>query len=151
MCVLCVCVCLLFNRVCVYACQCECVCVCVCVCMSALMYFMHICPPASSCKKSLFFFPELYLRTKFGFVQASVLLEMVSKLEKMVHRLSEHSSQDTEDSSTVGRMALYTLMPLSRVLAAKHPVTFLQVPLLFAYLLVCLFAVLVNKQCCKPA
>ena len=122
-----------------------CVCVCMHVCVCTHVYH-HICPPASNCKKSLVFSPELYLRTNFCFVQTSVLLEMVSKLEKMVHRLSERSSQDTEDSSTVGRMALYTLMPLSRVLAAKHPVTFLQVPLLFACLLVCLFVCCFGKQ-----
>ena len=74
-------------------------------------------------------------------MQTSVLLEVVSKLEKLVRRLCEHSSQDSEETATNGRMALYTLMPLSRVLAASHPVTFLQV----ALLLVCVLACLVRK------
>ena len=80
-------------------------------------------------------------RAKFYCVQTSVLLEVVSKLEKLVRRLCEHSSQDSEETATNGRMALYTLMPLNRVLAASHPVTFLQV----ALLLVCVLACLVRK------
>lgn len=57
----------------------------------------------------------------------SVLLGMVSKLQKSVQQLQQQNSTHCEEVANNGKMALYTLMLLCRVLGAQHHVTFLQV------------------------
>ncbi|XP_070194933.1 HEAT repeat-containing protein 1-like isoform X2 [Littorina saxatilis] len=59
--------------------------------------------------------------------QMSVLLGMVNKLQKSVQQLQQQNSTHCEEVANNGKMALYTLMLLCRVLGAQHHVTFLQV------------------------
>lgn len=58
----------------------------------------------------------------------SVLLKMVYKLQKCAELvIKEGPSVEAEDKATNGKLALYTLMLLCRVLGAEHYVTFLEV------------------------